>query len=117
MSKCCKSCKWWPHNWLCLKGLSVLFVVLFYVTLAYAVFQAYAVLTYPMLTGSAKWLGAGFYFLTYVLYAFGFLTVAKILQALRKIKKAVAPCGCSMAQAEEEPAESETEKVVEQESK
>lgn len=117
MSKCCKSCKWWPHNWLCLKGLYVLFVVFFYIALAYAVFQAYAIFTHPQLSGSEMWMAAAVYVLTDVFTAIGFLTVAKILQVLRKIKKTVAPCGCAMKEAEEKPAESETEKVVEQESK
>ncbi len=115
MSKCCKNAKYWPHNWLCLKGLYVLFVVLFYAALVYAVFQAYAIFTHPQLSGKEMWLAAAVYVITDVFTAIGFLTVAKILNALRKIKKAVAPCACSMA--EEKPAESETEKVVERESK
>ena len=114
MSKCCKCSKWWPHNWLCLKGLSVLFLVLFYLALAYAVFQAYAIFTYPMVHGSEMWLSAFFYVASDLAAAVGFLTVAKILKALRKIKKAVAPCACSV---EEKPAPSEIEKVVENESK
>lgn len=111
MSKCCKGAKWWPHNWLCLKGLSIVFLVLFYLALVYAVFQAYAILTYPLFDGSAEqWLNLGFFTAANLAAAIGFLTVAKILQVLRKIKKAVAPCACSVQ-------ESKTEEVVEKESK
>lgn len=118
MSKCCKSCKWWPHNWLCLKGLAIVFTVYFYAALVYVVLQAYYGLTSPAFTGQwYDWVNIVLFVLLGLLSAFSLLAVAKILQALRKIKKAVAPCGCSMAQAEEQPAESETEKVVEQESK
>ena len=119
MSKCCKCAKWWPHNWLCLKGLSVIFLALFYLALVYAVFQAYAIFTHPQLTGSEMWLAAAFYVASDLAAAVGFLTVAKILKAVRKIKKAVAPCGCSVTEAAEEeaPAESNLEKVVEHESK
>ncbi len=116
MSKCCKHAKWWPHNWLCLKGLSVIFLVLFYLALAYAVFQAYALFTHPQLTGAEMWLAVAFYVASDLAAAIGFLTVAKILQAIRKIKKAVAPCACSM----EEPAEKSGQTiadVVEHESK
>ena len=28
MSKCCKCAKWWPHNWLCLKHLYYVFIIL-----------------------------------------------------------------------------------------
>ena len=115
MSKCCKGAKCWPHNWLCLKGLSVVFLVLFYLALVYAVFQAYAIFTHPQLSGSEMWLAAAFYVASDLAAAIGFLTVAKILKAIRKIKKAVAPCACSVVEAEEKPAESETE--AEQESK
>ncbi len=117
MSKCCKCAKWWPHNWLCLKGLSIIFLVLFYLALVYAVFQAYAIFTHPQLFGAEMWLAAGFYVASDLAAAIGFLTVAKVLKAIRKIKKAVAPCACSMPEAEEKPAESEIEKVVENESK
>lgn len=87
MSKCCKCAKWWPHNWLCLKGLSVIFLALFYLALVYAVFQAYAIFTHPQLAGSEMWLAAAFYVASDLAAAVGFLTVAKILKAVRKIKK------------------------------
>ena len=39
MSKCCcKYAKWFPHNWLCLKGLAILFLVLFYISVIYALY-------------------------------------------------------------------------------
>lgn len=115
MSNCCKCAKWFPHNWLCLKGLSVLFLVLFYLALVYAVFQAYAIFTHPQLSGSEMWLAAAFYVASDLAAAVGFLTVAKVLKALRKIKNAVAPCCC----AHEEPAAEEEHAVeaVEEESK
>lgn len=116
MSKCCKCAKWWPHNWLCLKGLSVIFLVLFYLALVYAVFQAYAIFTHPQLFGSEMWLAAAFYVASDLAAAIGFLTVAKILKALRKIKKAVAPCACSAAETEEQSGPTIAE-VVERESK
>ena len=113
MSKCCKCAKWFPHNWLCLKGLRIIFLVLFYLALAFGVFQAYAVFTHPALSGQEMWAAAAYYILSDLAAALGFLTVAKILGVLRKIKKAVAPCCCT----QEKPAESTIEKVVEEESK
>ncbi|WP_428045379.1 hypothetical protein [Candidatus Avelusimicrobium fimicolum] len=114
MSNCCKCAKWFPHNWLCLKGLSVLFLVLFYLALVYAVFQAYAIFSHPQLSGSEMWLAAAFYVASDLAAAVGFLTVAKVLKVLRKIKNAVAPCCCS----HEAPAEEEhIADVVEEESK
>ncbi len=101
MSKCCKYAKWFPHNWLCLKGLSIVFFVLFYVALAYLIFQDISILRHPGLTGGWKWVALLGYTLQNAGVAIGFLTIAKILQALRKIKHAVAPCCCD-AKAEEE---------------
>lgn len=95
MSNCCKCAKWWPHNWLCLKGLAVLFLVLFYVTLAFTIFQDVQILRHPLITGSQMWLAVLLSTLSNLGIAIGFLTVAKVLIALRKIKQAVAPCGCS----------------------
>ena len=114
MSKCCKYAKWWPHNWLCLKGLSVIFLVLFYVTLVYTIVLAYGFVTSPFIQGAEMWFAAALYTAASLATAIGFLTIAKILKALRKIKHAVAPCACSV---EEKPAPSEIEKVVEKESK
>lgn len=94
MSKCCKCAKWLPHNWLCLKGLYVTFLVLFYIALVYGIYQALLVLTHPALTGRTMWMALAFYLISDWAAALGFLTIAKILKVLRKIKKAVAPCCC-----------------------
>ena len=94
MSKCCKYAKWFPHNWLCLKGLSILFLVLFYVAFVYGIYQAVLVIKHPAFTGKLMWMTLAFYVLSDWAAAVGFLTIAKILTALRKIKKAVAPCCC-----------------------
>ena len=107
MNDCCKHAKWWPHNWLCLKGLYVTFIVLFYIVLAFALYTAYQIFTYPMLTGKAMWMAlvnAETMLLSAVL---GLLTVAKMLKALRKIKKAVAPCCCEKGAKEEKVAKKE----------
>ena len=57
---------------------------------------------------------AAFYVASDLAAAVGFLTVAKVLKVLRKIKSAVAPCCCS----HEAPAEEEhIADVVEEESK
>ncbi len=94
MSKCCKCAKWFPHNWLCLKGLSVVFLVLFYIAFVFGIYQAILVFKHPAFTGRMMYITAGLYLLTDWATALGFLTVAKILTALRKIKHAVAPCCC-----------------------
>lgn len=113
MSKCCKCGKWWPHNWLCLKGLSVLFTVLFYLTLAAVVYHAVIIIRYPLLTGLDMWRALAFYILGDLGAAIGFLTISKILGVLRKIKKAVSPCCCTR----EEQGGNSIESVVEHESK
>ncbi|MBO7191230.1 MAG: hypothetical protein J6V32_03925 [Elusimicrobiaceae bacterium] len=94
MSKCCKYAKWFPHNWLCLKGLSIVFYVLFYITLAFLIYQDISIIFHPGLTGGLKWLALLGYTLQNAGVAIGFLTIAKVLHALRKIKQAVAPCCC-----------------------
>ncbi|MBR4356114.1 MAG: hypothetical protein IKP96_06100 [Elusimicrobiaceae bacterium] len=101
MSNCCKCTKWFPHNWLCLKGLSIVFVVLFYLAVAFAIYQAIAIIAHPGLTGSMMWMALVGYVLTDLAAALGFLTVAKILTAIHKIKKAVAPCCCENKKTEE----------------
>ena len=98
MSKCCKGkcwCKFLPHNWLCLKGLYVLFVVLFYICLVFAIFMACQIIAHPMITGNEMWMALGFYVGESLVAALFFLTVSKILKVLRKIKQAVAPCCCT----------------------
>ncbi|MBR2082208.1 MAG: hypothetical protein IJ876_04260 [Elusimicrobiaceae bacterium] len=97
MSKCCKGkcwCRFLPHNWLCLRGLSVLFVVCFYICLVFAVYMAFQIGRHPMITGADMWMALGFYVGQSLAAAVGCLTVAKILKALGKIKHAVAPCHC-----------------------
>ncbi len=104
MSKCCKGkcwCKFLPHNWLCLKGLSVLFLVCFYICLIFAVYMAIQITRHPMITGSEMWVALSFYVGQSLAAAVGCLTVAKVLKVLRKIKQAVAPCGCETAANEE----------------
>ena len=108
MSKCCKgSCwtKFLPHNWLCLKGLYVTFVVLFYIVFVFAIITAVEILNYPMLSGLEMWKVLGTVELRILGTALGLLTVAKILKSLAKIKNAVAPCCC-----QEEKTEKKTKK-------
>ena len=92
---CCKGAKWFPHNWLCLKGLSFLFLGLFYLAFCYAIYQAVIIFTHPTITGGEMWAMAAYYVLSDLAAAVGFLTIAKVLIVLRKIKKAVAPCACT----------------------
>ncbi len=90
----CKKNKWWPHNWLCLKGLYWIFVALFYITLAYAIYIVCLMSTTPMLTGAAYWENLFNFLINALSIMLGFLTVAGVLKALRKIVHAVAPCCC-----------------------
>ncbi len=93
MSKCCKCMKWLPHNWLCLKGISILFIVLFYVTLVLMIGNS--VLIYKFSVHNAfMWYSIAIYTLGFLLTAICFLAVAKFAKALLKIKQAVAPCCC-----------------------
>lgn len=97
MSKSCKGkcwCKFLPHNWLCLKGLSVLFVVCFYICLVFAIYIACQICMHPMITGTEMWAALGVYVGQMLAAAVFCLTMSKILMALCKIKHAVAPCGC-----------------------
>ncbi len=120
MSKCCKDacwCKYLPHNWLCLKGLSVAFVVLFYITLLVGIIAAWFLCANvwgmfanyfgadgakSLLTMGALWKAWAVVVLEVVLItaplALLWLALAKMLKALAAIKHAVAPC----CQAEEE---------------
>lgn len=104
MGCCKKKCCWFPHNWLCLKGLYWVFITLFYVAIAYTLYVAYLMISSPMLSGAAFWES----FLSFIINALsimlGFLTVAAILKALRKIVHAVAPC-CHEEHKEETPAQ------------
>lgn len=97
MSSCCKGkcwCKFLPHNWLCLKGLYVLFLVCFYICLIFAVYMAFQISLHPMITGSEMWVALAYYVGQSLAACVFCLTMSKILKALRKIKEAVAPCCC-----------------------
>ena len=107
MSNCCKGACWTrflPHNWLCLKGLYVLFVVLFYLAVAFAIYIACQLATYPMLSGREFWMALVVAEAQILSGALAALTVSKILKALAKIKHAVAPCCCHDDAAAEKPA-------------
>ena len=111
MSKCCKYAKWWPHNWLCLKGLSIFFTVLFYILLAFAIFMCCQIIPAffnPLFPKGNVFVLFTIYVLGSIAGAFYFLAVAKILKALGKIKHAVAPCCCDQEpKAEKAPAKTE----------
>lgn len=108
MSKCCcKYAKWFPHNWLCLRGLYFLFLGLFYLAFCYSIYQAVVIFAHPTITGAEMWTMVAYYVLSDWAAAICFLTLAKVLKVLRKIKQAVAPCGCS---AQEETAKTEENK-------
>ena len=109
MSKCHTYMKWFPHNWLCLRGLSFLFLGLFYLAFGFAIYQAIAIFAHPGLTGAEMWVTVAYYVLSDLAAAIGFLTLAKVLGALYKIKKAVAPCCCGAEEKTvQEPAQEET---------
>ena len=94
--------KFLPHNWLCLKGLYVTFIVLFYVAFVFAIYMACQILSYPLLSGREMWITLGIVEAQVLGAALGLLTVAKILKVLAKIKHAVAPCCCHDEKAKEE---------------
>ncbi len=77
MNDCCKHAKWWPHNWLCLKGLYVFFIVMFYLTLVFTVIQAYQVFAHPMITGKEMWMLVVNNLINNLSVAIGLLTIAK----------------------------------------
>ena len=118
MSNCCCKNKCWmrflPHNWLCLKGLSVLFVILFYILLilwlvqvCFVIFSGIPAMRLAGATNrvifGALWEQAPT-ILTPVVYMIVFLSVSKILKALHKIIHAVAPC-CEQKQIAQETQE------------
>ena len=102
MSTCRKCTKWFPHNWLCLKGLAIIFLVMFYLAFIGGFWQTVLVIKHPAITGSLMYKVIAYYLLSYWGAAIGFLTIAKILQALREFK----PCRCGEKHAneKEEPA-------------
>ena len=100
MSKCCKCIKWLPHNWLCLKGISISFIVLFYITLVLMI--GYEILIYRTSVHNVfMWYSMVVNAIAFLVTALSFLTVAKFATALRKIKKAVAPCCCEAGNSED----------------
>ena len=104
MSKCCKGkcwCKFLPHNWLCLKGLYFVFIALFYIAFVFAIYMAYQILSFPMISGKEMWMALGVVEAQILGTALGLLTIAKALKALAKIKHAVAPCCHEEAKQEE----------------
>ena len=109
MSKCCcKYAKWFPHNWLCLRGLSYVFIGFFYIAIGFAgvaIYQAIVVFTNPGLYHEEALAVVTVNLLGDLAGALTSLTIAKVLGALRAIKNAVAPCTCA---AKEEPAKEET---------
>ena len=102
MSKCCKYAKWFPHNWLCLKGLYVLSLVLFYLVAVDWIIKVIQIANYPGFTKDMMWVALKNYTLSAASLLFIFLTVAKVVKALRKIKQAVAPCCCDEKAEKEE---------------
>lgn len=104
MSECCnKKCwtRFLPHNWLCLKGLSVVFLVAFYVCLVFAIYMTYAIASNSVITGADMWMALIYYVGRALVTAIFCLTLVKILKVLRKIKQAVAPCCCHEDNAEQ----------------
>ena len=117
MSNCCKGACWTkflPHNWLCLKGLSIAFLVLFYLSLLLSLIIAgylclhiwdvfYAYLTpeskKDLLLTLGLWEAWGVILLQVAAIeiptALMLLAYSKGLKALAKIKHAVAPCCCN----------------------
>lgn len=101
MSNCGhKYTKWLPHNWLCLRGLSFFFLGFFYLAFCYAIYQTIYILI--RFSGAEIAAALAYYVLSDLAAAIIFLTIAKALGALRAIKQAVAPCGCSTEKTTEE---------------
>jgi hypothetical protein len=118
MSNCCKQkccLRFLPHNWLCLKGLSISFLVLFYILLilwlvqvGFIVFSGIPALRLAGASSRdilvALW-GQAPSLITPLVLMLVFLAMSKILKALRKIVHAVAPCQCHQEVAQEEQEE------------
>ena len=108
MSNCCKQKCWMrflPHNWLCLKGLSITFLVFFYILLILWLvnlgFVLFSGIPAMRLAGAswkdimaALWAQAPV-MVTPIGLMVVFLAFSKALKALRKIVHTVAPCSCS----------------------
>lgn len=112
---CCKQKCWMrflPHNWLCLKGLSITFLVLFYALLilwlvqfGFVIFSAIPAMRLAGATSrdiaAALWAQMPS-ILTPVILMLFFLAMSKILKVLRKIVHVVAPCECHREQIAQE---------------
>lgn len=107
-----------PHNWLCLKGLSITFLVLFYILLilwlvqvGFIVFSGIPALRLAGATSKdilvALW-GQAPSLITPLILMLVFLSMSKILKVLRKIVHAVAPCTCHHEQIAQEQPQEET---------
>ena len=112
---CCKQKCWMrflPHNWLCLKGLSVVFTVFFYILLILWLvmwgFIFFSAIPAMRLAGASftdillALFGHIFAIVVPVVVMVVFLAFSKILKALHKIVHAVAPCGCHLEEKKEE---------------
>lgn len=101
----CKKNKWWPHNWLCLGSLYWIFIGLFYVIFIFTLYNivqmVQATLTNPAFKGPVFWQSLIYFIIQAGSLMIGFLAVAHILRALRKIVCAVAPCCCHENKKEE----------------
>ena len=98
---CCKYAKWFPHNWLCLKGLSYVFLGIFYIAALLGIYQVIQILLYPIPNTLLKLqvlLNVSVIFFGTALLAWA---IAKALRALRQIKQAVAPCCCESEKKED----------------
>ena len=71
-----------------------------YLTIAYAIYIVFLMSTTPMLTGAAYWENLFNFLINAFSIMLGFITVAKVIKAVAKIKKAVAPCCCEAHQEE-----------------
>lgn len=86
--------RWLPHNWLGLKAIAIINLVLFYVaflvTLGQFIYYWYYALTFdgPIPYGRALW-DSSVNLVTGLLIAIFFLMIAKALRMLIKIKRAV----------------------------
>ncbi len=132
MSNCCKDkcwCRFLPHNWLCLKGLSTAFLVLFYITFLAAIVIAIVLCvdvwnmftkyyadasTKELLFNKSLWAAWSVMLLQVigiaVPSALVWLSFSKMLKVLGKIKHAVAPCCCHEEKAKEDKKEAKKTK-------
>ena len=72
----------------------MVFLVLFYLTLCFTIAQIATIFIQSPIIDRQVWLMVVYYLCSDLLAAVAFLTVAKVLCVLRKIKEVVAPCKC-----------------------